>query len=139
MCLSGAANTQPQPTDQFNRTSQRPLIKIAFGATMGDNSVRSTCSHPFPTRLSTPEAPAMRHFCLCLFVLPLLAANAAAAEKSTPSAPLTFEAHIRPILKAHCFHCHGEEEKHEGKLDVRLTRLLVKGGESGAAIVPGKA
>ena len=53
--------------------------------------------------------------------------------------PLTFEQHVRPILKVHCFQCHGEEEKHEGNLDLRLTRLLVKGGDSGPAIVAGKS
>jgi hypothetical protein len=52
---------------------------------------------------------------------------------------LSFESQIRPILKANCFHCHGEEDKAEGKLDLRLARLLVKGGESGASIVPGQA
>jgi len=50
----------------------------------------------------------------------------------------TFEKHVRPILKANCFHCHGEEPKLEGQLDVRLARLISKGGESGSAIVPGK-
>jgi hypothetical protein len=50
-----------------------------------------------------------------------------------------FETHVRPTLKAHCFHCHGEEEKKEGNLDVRLVRFLLKGGDSGAALVPGKS
>ena len=51
----------------------------------------------------------------------------------------SFEADVRPILKAHCFHCHGEEEKTEGNLDVRLVRLLAAGGDSGPAVVAGKA
>jgi hypothetical protein len=50
---------------------------------------------------------------------------------------LTFEQHIRPILKANCFDCHGEGEKLKGGLDLRLRHLMVKGGESGPAIVPG--
>jgi hypothetical protein len=50
----------------------------------------------------------------------------------------TFERQIRPILKANCFPCHGEGEKLKGGLDLRLRRLLVQGGEAGAAIVPGK-
>ncbi|WP_397569138.1 DUF1553 domain-containing protein [Schlesneria sp. T3-172] len=50
-----------------------------------------------------------------------------------------FEPHIRPILKSFCFHCHGEEETVEGKLDLRLARLMVSGGEGGPAIVPGNA
>ena len=51
---------------------------------------------------------------------------------------LTFEVHVRPILKAHCFDCHGAEEEPKGKLDLRLVRLMKKGGESGPAIDPGK-
>jgi len=58
---------------------------------------------------------------------------------SAVAAPLTFEKDVRPILKANCFHCHGEEGETKGGLDVRLARFILKGGESGPAIVPGKA
>lgn len=51
---------------------------------------------------------------------------------------IVFETDIRPILKANCFHCHGEGEKLQSGLDLRLRRLMVKGGETGPAIVPGK-
>ncbi|TXT26390.1 MAG: hypothetical protein FD138_2855 [Planctomycetota bacterium] len=51
---------------------------------------------------------------------------------------LTFETHVRSIFKAHCLDCHGAEEEPKGKLDLRLVRLMRKGGESGAAIEPGK-
>ena len=51
---------------------------------------------------------------------------------------LTFEAHVRPILKAHCFDCHGAEDELKGKLDLRLVRLMKTGGESGSAIESGK-
>jgi mono/diheme cytochrome c family protein len=50
---------------------------------------------------------------------------------------LTFEKDVRPILKAHCFLCHGEEADLKGKLDLRLVRLIQQGGESGTALVPG--
>ncbi|HEY0551653.1 MAG TPA: c-type cytochrome domain-containing protein, partial [Verrucomicrobiae bacterium] len=49
-----------------------------------------------------------------------------------------FEKDIRPILKAHCFDCHGEGEKLKGGLDLRLRRLILRGGDEGPAIVPGK-
>ncbi len=55
------------------------------------------------------------------------------------AAPLTFEKDVRPILKAHCFQCHGEEGVTKSGLDVRLARFILKGGKSGPAIVPGKA
>ncbi|RBP37285.1 cytochrome c [Roseimicrobium gellanilyticum] len=53
------------------------------------------------------------------------------------AAPLMFERDIRPILKAHCFHCHGEEKEIKGGLDVRLKHFMEKGGDSGPAIVSG--
>ena len=59
-----------------------------------------------------------------------------ANEGSIP-APL-FEKDVRPILKANCFHCHGEGQKLHSGLDMRLRRLLVQGGNAGPAIVPGK-
>lgn len=51
---------------------------------------------------------------------------------------LTFEKDVRPILKTHCFQCHGEDGETKGGLDVRLVRFILKGGKEGPAIVPGK-
>jgi cytochrome c553 len=69
------------------------------------------------------------------FIIPLLIASPVWAAAGT----LVFEQHVRPILKAQCFHCHGEDGETKGGLDVRLARFLVQGGESGPAIVPGDA
>ncbi len=65
-----------------------------------------------------------------------LCAVAIGSEPSSLSSP-TFEGDVRPILKTMCFHCHGEEEMHQGGLDVRLVRLMQRGGDSGPAIVAG--
>ena len=35
-----------------------------------------------------------------------------------------YETQIRPILKEHCTHCHGEEEKPKGGIDLRLRRFM---------------
>lgn len=57
-----------------------------------------------------------------------------------PAAPTpTFNAHIRPILQAYCTECHGEAAKPKGGLDLRLRRFVVRGGDTGPAIVPGKS
>lgn len=78
----------------------------------------------------------MKIFLKLLFVTVLVGLMPAWADEETE---LTFEADIRPIFKAHCFQCHGEESKTKGELDVRLVRLLLTGGESGPAIVAGKS
>src|SRR4051794_38389587 len=52
-------------------------------------------------------------------------------------APLTFEKDVRPILKQHCFLCHGEEPKPKGGLDLRTVKMMKKGGESGPVLKPG--
>jgi len=64
--------------------------------------------------------------CLTLAIIPAFAASP------------TFEKDIRPILKAHCFDCHGEGEKLKGGLDLRLRRLMLQGGDDGPVIIPGK-
>ncbi|MFQ5730701.1 MAG: PSD1 and planctomycete cytochrome C domain-containing protein [Planctomycetaceae bacterium] len=75
----------------------------------------------------------MKHVWLLVPFL-TLASLAKAADQ-----PVVFERDVRPILKTHCFQCHGEAGKKEGGLDLRLRRWIVKGGESGPAVVPGKA
>lgn len=51
----------------------------------------------------------------------------------------TFESRARSILRAHCWHCHGEEPEVQGGLDLRLVRFMQTGGESGPAIVAGES
>lgn len=66
------------------------------------------------------------------------AAEAVEAVGAVEAEPV-FERDVRPILKAHCFHCHGEEPELKGGLDLRLVRLMVTGGDSGSAVEPGDA
>ena len=74
-----------------------------------------------------------------IFILTAFFANDPKVKLSAKSEEiLSFEADIRPIFKAACFHCHGEEKKKHGGLDVRLVHLMKTGGESGAAIVSEK-
>lgn len=84
----------------------------------------------------------MRHARITLVVLALMAcflsgrpwaSRSRAQETSTEE---LFESKIRPILVGTCFRCHGGE-KISGSLRVDSLQSLLKGGESGSAIVPG--
>ena len=50
---------------------------------------------------------------------------------------VSFEAHVRPILEASCFNCHGEE-KQKGDLRLDSQEGILKGGENGPVVVAGK-
>ena len=48
------------------------------------------------------------------------------------------ERDVKSILKTHCFRCHGPLKAESGqRLDTKA--LALKGGENGAALVPGNA
>lgn len=66
-------------------------------------------------------------------------APGAAAEQAAakPVRSSTFDRDVLPILTAKCFKCHGETGR-KGDLDLRTVPSIVKGGESGAVVVPGK-
>ena len=61
------------------------------------------------------------------------------ANNSPPTAEQLrfFETNVRPVLVEHCLKCHGAKKQWAGlRLDSR--EALLRGGDSGAAIVPGK-
>ena len=84
----------------------------------------------------------MSRFTLLLLAL---AAPAAAAER-TPivpadlkrTEPIVFETDVGPILKAKCTVCHAGKVR-DGEFDAGTYAGLMKGGDRGPAIVPGKA
>jgi hypothetical protein len=49
-----------------------------------------------------------------------------------------FESSIQPVFKQQCFGCHGEGQT-LAKLDLRTREGLLRGGERGPAVVPGRA
>jgi hypothetical protein len=75
-----------------------------------------------------------------LFGTAFLALSATAAETAgVPSAAQLefFEKEVRPVLIDHCFKCHGEKKQKSGlRLDSR--EFVLKGGEVGPVVVPGK-
>ena len=71
-------------------------------------------------------------FCLVAF------ATAAYGGSAEPAGIEFFEKHIRPVLVEHCHQCHSAEaEKVKGGLLVDTREGLLKGGDSGPALVPG--
>jgi hypothetical protein len=80
----------------------------------------------------------------------LMAVTAAAAAvpgriaraSPSPGDIAFFESKIRPVLVQHCYQCHSAEALRTGKLKANLLvdsrDGMAKGGESGAAVVPGK-
>ncbi|MCP4941216.1 MAG: DUF1553 domain-containing protein [Planctomycetaceae bacterium] len=71
----------------------------------------------------------------CVFLLIMMCTACLRAESA---ASPQFETDVRAILRTHCLQCHGEEPEVQGNLDLRLVRFMHRGGDSGAAIVPGK-
>ncbi len=65
-----------------------------------------------------------------------VAGQAAPAGASREKSSALWSAHIQPIFSQHCFKCHGEL-KQKGELDLTTLPAMLKGGDSGPAIVPG--
>jgi hypothetical protein len=62
-----------------------------------------------------------------------------AADKPDPAGVEFFEKKIRPVLIEHCYSCHSTEaKKQKGGLLLDSKAGILKGGDSGAVLVPGK-
>jgi cytochrome c553 len=84
----------------------------------------------------------MKALSLILVIVCALTASARAAEP-TPADLEHFERKIRPVLVERCYACHSQEaavqNKLKGGLTVDTAAGLLKGGDSGPAIVVGKS
>lgn len=69
----------------------------------------------------------------------LLAALGLTRAADEPAGVEFFEKKVRPILVEHCYKCHSTEaKKPKGGLFVDGREALLKGGDNGAALVPGE-
>ena len=63
-----------------------------------------------------------------------------AEELTSPEALQFFERSIRPLLAEHCYECHSARSKKlQAGLRLDSRQAILRGGESGPAIVPGDA
>ncbi len=77
---------------------------------------------------------------MCIILVGLVMTNAAARaeEKAAAEQLAFFESKIRPVLVAKCYACHSAEAKEvQGGLLLDTRAGIRRGGDSGAAVVPG--
>jgi cytochrome c553 len=75
--------------------------------------------------------------CLAILLASLLHGHPASASTPTAEQIAAFEKEVRPLLVEKCARCHGPKKQESGlRLDSR--DALMRGGESGPAIVPGQ-
>ena len=77
---------------------------------------------------------------ICAFVMMsvVTAAEGWAADAVDDAGNAFFETKIRPVLVEHCQSCHGEK-KQRGEFRLDSKASMLKGGESGKAMIPGQA
>lgn len=76
---------------------------------------------------------------LAVFALTSIAQTSWGADAISSADREFFEKKIRPVLAEHCYKCHsGESKKLKAGLRVDGRALMLKGGDTGSAIEPGK-
>jgi hypothetical protein len=79
------------------------------------------------------------HHCLASFAAAVGLSQSAAGAEPDPVQLEFFESKVRPILVDHCYSCHSAAaEKLKGELRLDTRAAVLKGGENGPVLVPGK-
>ena len=68
-----------------------------------------------------------------------MAAAAARADTPPATAEISFEKQVQPFFKAYCTGCHNGGDEGKGGLNLLSYTALMEGGDSGAAVSPGKS
>lgn len=72
-------------------------------------------------------------------LLHALTVRSGQAQNEAPdSGPVTFNDHVKPILRQHCLMCHGDDEQEAG-INLQAYSALMRGGSSGRIVVAGRA
>lgn len=150
--LAGCAPAaQPAPAVVAVQPTEPPAAALAPAATSATASQPTEAPQPAEAPIATPTStpePA---------VVPTEAPTATAEPTATPAptaaptdiplplpteAPVqttavSFSKDIQPVIERRCINCHGGKDGIKGGLSMRTHADLMKGGESGAAIVAG--
>ena len=86
-----------------------------------------------PSAIARSSARRGAAFFLAAFIGLAISSVLLSAAETDAKAPTD----VFALLEAHCVKCHGGE-KTKGGLDLMTREALLRGGESGAAVVPGK-
>lgn len=89
-------------------------------------------------RSKSPAASLFSLGCVVGFVLSVTASCSATAAAQEIDQEF-FEARIRPVLVERCYECHNSADQADGSLILDHREGLLRGGDRGAAIVPGNA
>ena len=135
----------------FNTLGGEPKIKsqLAACATVACHSRMSNddaeeAGEPPVLRPDKRSSAVQRHGLrnivgLSLFVATLMATPLIGlAAEPTAEQREFFETRIRPVLVEQCYECHNSAKSAEGGLAVDHRAALLKGGDEGAIVVPGK-
>src|SRR5215208_5839183 len=66
----------------------------------------------------------------------MLAAGVSSAQDAKPAAKITYDDHVRPILREHCFTCHSIDKQESG-LQLDTYAKMMAGGSSGEIVIAG--
>lgn len=125
------------------------LLAAACAAPTGGSSsgqapaAQPPTNAPLATEMAATSAPAATEIAATSAPAPAEAPAAtmppAATEAPAAAGSVSFSKDVMPIFQATCVKCHGGSDGVKGDLSMKTYADLMKGGEHGAAIVPGDA
>ena len=74
--------------------------------------------------------------CRLLLALVSLATSQVARAQDAAAEKITYDEHVKPIFREHCFSCHNQDTK-KSDLSLAAYGATMAGGASGAVIEPG--